>query len=89
MTYEGLGEMFEGDSGDTCAGQFPLVAMVDRAKGLACAGPGARTPIVVSGICIGFSRYKYEHKSYYDKGLLALIRIGLEFIPRLLRQNCC
>ena len=24
MTSEGLGEMFEGDSADTCAGKFPL-----------------------------------------------------------------
>ena len=27
MTSEGLGEMFEGDSADTCAGKFPLTAM--------------------------------------------------------------
>ena len=27
MTSEGLGEMFEGDSADTCAGKFPLVLM--------------------------------------------------------------
>ena len=27
MTSEGLGEMFEGDSADTCAGKFPLVSM--------------------------------------------------------------
>ena len=25
MTSEGLGEMFEGDSADKCAGKFPLV----------------------------------------------------------------
>ena len=30
MTYEGLGEMFEGDSEDTCAKKFPLMLM--RAK---------------------------------------------------------
>ena len=50
MTSEGLGEMFEGDSADTCAGQFPLVLMRGRAEGLACADPGARTPIGASGI---------------------------------------
>ena len=27
MTSEGLGEMFEGDSADICAGKFPLVSM--------------------------------------------------------------
>ena len=49
MTSEGLGEMFEGDSADTCAGKFPLLSMGGRAEGLACAGPGARTPIGASG----------------------------------------
>ena len=50
MTSEGLGEMFEGDSADTCAGKFPLVSMGGRAEGLACADPGARNPIGASGI---------------------------------------
>ena len=27
MTSEGLGEMFEGDSADTCARKFPLTSM--------------------------------------------------------------
>jgi hypothetical protein len=27
MTFKGLGEMFEGDSADTCAGKFPLTSM--------------------------------------------------------------
>jgi hypothetical protein len=49
MTSEGLGEMFEGDSADTCAGKFQLVSMEGRAEGLACADPGARTPIGASG----------------------------------------
>ena len=49
MTSEGLGEMFEGDSADTCAGKFLLVSMGGRADGLACADPGARTPIGASG----------------------------------------
>ena len=49
MTFEGMGEMFEGDSADTCAGKFPLVSMRGRAEGLACADPGARTPIGASG----------------------------------------
>ena len=50
MTSEGLGEMFEGDSADMRAGKFPLVSMGGRAEVLACADPGARTPIGASGI---------------------------------------
>jgi hypothetical protein len=49
MTCEGMGEIFEGDSADTCAEKFPLVSMGGRAEGLACAEPGARTPIGASG----------------------------------------
>ena len=52
MTYKGLGEMFEGDSGDICDGKFPLVSMGGRAEGLACADPGAWTTIGASGNCI-------------------------------------
>ena len=52
MTSKGLGEMFEGDSADTCAGKFPLVSMGGRAEDLVCADPGARTPISASGIYI-------------------------------------
>ena len=48
MTSEGLGEMFEGDSADMCAGKFPLMLMGGRAEGHVCADPGARTPIGVS-----------------------------------------
>jgi hypothetical protein len=60
MTSEGLGEMFEGDSADTGAGEFPLVSMGGRAEGLTCADPGARTPIGASGnlkyylLCVQF-----------------------------------
>jgi hypothetical protein len=50
MTSEGLGEMFEGDSADMCAGKFPLVSMGRRAEGFACADPVARTPIGASEI---------------------------------------
>ena len=48
MTFEGLGEMFEGDSADTCAGKFPLMSMGGRAEGVACEDLGARTPLGVS-----------------------------------------
>ena len=50
MSYEQLGEMFEGDSADICAGEFPLMSMGGQAEGPACADPGARTPIGVRGI---------------------------------------
>ena len=43
MTSEGLGEMFEGDSADTCGGKFPLMLMGGRANGPACAD-GERGP---------------------------------------------
>ena len=66
MTSEGLGEMFEGDSADTCAGKFLLVSMGGRAEGLACADPGARTPIGASGILDKEQNiHKNEHKSIY------------------------
>ena len=49
MTSKGLGEMFEGDSADTCVGKFSLVSIGGRAEGLVCADPVARTPIGASG----------------------------------------
>ena len=52
MTSEGLGEMFKGNSADTCGRQFSLMSMGGRAEGLACANPGARTPI---GVSVNFS----------------------------------
>ena len=49
MTYEGLGEMFEGDFADTCADKFPLAMMGVLAPGSAHARPSARPPIDTSG----------------------------------------
>ena len=49
MTSEGLGEIFEGDSADMCAGKFPLMSMGGQAEGLVCADPEERTPIGASG----------------------------------------
>ena len=43
MTSEGLGEMFEDDSADMCAGKFPLMSMGGRADRQACAD-GERGP---------------------------------------------
>ena len=50
MTYEGLGDMFEGDPSDTCRGKFSLMSIGGRAEGIVCADLGARTPIDVSVI---------------------------------------
>ena len=54
MTSEVLGEMFEGDSADTCAGKCPLVLMGVSAECPVWADMGARTPIGVSGIFLFF-----------------------------------
>ena len=43
--------MFQGDSAGMCTGKFPLMSMGGQAEGLACAEPGRRTPIGVSGNC--------------------------------------
>ena len=55
MMYEGLGEMFEGDSADTSAEKISTsdekISASGWAEGLVCADPGARTPI-------GASRFK-------------------------------
>ena len=50
MTYEGLGEMFEGDSADTYAGKIPLVPRGVLAPVSAHAGPSAQPPLGTSGI---------------------------------------
>jgi hypothetical protein len=56
MTSEGSGEMFKGDSADTCAEKCPLMSIGGQAEGLACADLGERTPIGVSGnwYCVHF-----------------------------------
>ena len=78
MTSEGLGEMFEGDSADMCAGKFPLVSMGGRAEGLAYADPKARTPIGESGI---FSRLflricMHQSNGLYIQTLTTFHKIG-------------
>ena len=54
MTFEGLGEMFEGDSADTIGGKFPLMLMGGQAEVLALADMGPWTPIGVSGNLLYF-----------------------------------
>ena len=43
MTSEGLGEMFEGDSADMCAGKIPLVSMGAEQR-VSCARTRERGP---------------------------------------------
>ena len=45
--------MFEGDFTDMCANKFLLMLMEGQAEGLACADPGARTPIGMSVNYVG------------------------------------
>ena len=49
MTSERLGEMFKGDSADTCAEKFPLISMGGRADQSGVRRWGARTPIGARG----------------------------------------
>ena len=51
MSSQGLGDMFEGDSADTC-GKFPLISMGGRVEGLACTDPGVRARIGVREISV-------------------------------------
>ena len=55
--------MFKGDSKNKCGGNFSLMSMGGQAEGLACADPGARTSIGVSG---NFTLYRY-------RGLLRIV----------------
>ena len=58
----------EGHSADTGAGKFPLVSMGGRAEGLACADPGARTPIGARGNFItGDSLFLVSYPIIVDK----------------------
>ena len=83
MTSEGLGEMFEGDSAETGAGKFPLVSMGGRAEGLACADPGARTPIGASGNFSSFVFFSSYRCSKPQKGLSQ----GFKFLHGPLKKN--
>jgi hypothetical protein len=51
MTSKGLGEMFEGDSADMCAGKFPLVSIGGRGEGLACADREQGPPSALADEC--------------------------------------
>jgi hypothetical protein len=56
MTSKGLGEVFEGDSTDMCAGKFPLVLMGGRANGQACADGERGPPTALAEISELFSK---------------------------------
>ena len=72
MTSEGFGELFEGDSVDTCAGKFPLMSMGGRAEGLACADPEERTTIGMSGNFLYMVNY-----SQYAPGIIMRVSCNL------------
>jgi hypothetical protein len=65
MTSEGLGEMLECDSAETCTGNSPLVSMGGQVEGLAYADLGVRIPICTSGNLIMFlpqgSKFSSRH----------------------------
>ena len=49
--FEGVREMFVGDSADMSARKCPLESMGGRAEGLACADPGGEPPLALADIC--------------------------------------
>ena len=79
MTSEGLGEMFEGDSADTCTGKFLHMSMGGRAEGLACADPEGRTPIGVSGN----SKFVLVILNFYQTSTILMLSI---YTPLFLLQ---
>jgi hypothetical protein len=86
MTSKGLGEMFQGDFADMCAGKLPLVAMGGRAEGLACTDPGARTPIDASQFVFPLSPLHNPLPALLFLVTLSFFKIGLnspEILPRV------
>ena len=73
--------MFEGDYADTCDGKFTLVSMGGRAEGLACADPGARTPIGASGIMILEQEFWKFDRSATDKQINKQTAVSRELFP--------
>jgi hypothetical protein len=45
-----LGEVFKGDSADTCVGKFPLVSMEGRENGQSCADGERGLPLAQAEI---------------------------------------
>jgi hypothetical protein len=77
MTSEGLVEMFECDSADTCGEKISL--MGGRVEGFGCADQGANTPISMSEI---FSICCSSH-TYLSNMSLAFVLSSLLQVARL------
>ena len=86
MTSEGLGEMFEGDSADTCSEKFPLLLMGGPAKGLVCADPGASTPERKCSFFLNF------YPSYHLSKVFLINEVGadsfLADVEKFEENNC-
>jgi hypothetical protein len=84
MTSEGLGEVFKGDSADTCTGKFPLVSMGGQGNGKACAD-GERGPpsVYMSSRTWAFLKLKTKKKnliSFFVKFLFNKFCLGMKFL---------
>ena len=67
-----------------CAEKFPLVSMGGRAEGLACADPGARTPIAASGNLEScFNKPSIILENYYQKDLYLYLHIHSTFLVHI------
>ena len=67
-----------------CAEKFPLVSMGGRAEGLACADPGARTPISTSG---NFSNVLNQVDTTVYFLLAVLSPVSMHYIVRYQKEN--
>jgi hypothetical protein len=71
MTWEGMGEVFKGDSADTCAVKFPLMSTGGRANGQACSDgergpPSARAEIYLRTVTSNPYVSKYNLLKFLD-----------------------
>ena len=57
MTSEWFGEIFKGDSADTCGGKFPLVSMGGRAEGLRSQTQERQTPSALAEFFKDFIKF--------------------------------
>ena len=83
--------MFEGDSADKCASKFLFMSMGGRFEGLACANPGARTPMGASGNrpipCKIFGPEHVLHTLSFKMNFNVNSRKSVIFIPNLIRYS--
>ena len=82
MTSEGLGEMFEGDSADTCARKFPLMLMGGRANGpaliSACQDLFCLGLLVVFFGFVDLGLWVVVFFGFVDLGLLVVVSASVE-----------